>query len=397
MKNPKTNRYMINFDINLIILPALMVGIMIGLILQRMFPPLVTNIILLLVLFYSMYKNYIKLKATRKKERKEHADRANNLKALELAKQPPTETQRALTEAPLQPGEEIPVLATAGNHDEEELKNDSDNHKNDVLMTQETPKGEGHFLMPQPSAPQVDPLAQRRLEIEAEERKFPFHKFALVFVNAVIIIVVGLIRGTKKFDPIVGADFTCGWDFLWFALGIVFFSIAAAVNIFFIHKWQKEKVRVNYVFLPEEPILDTKRITMLTVASVIAGMIGALVALGGALVIAPTLLDMGMPPAFSAATTGLFMVFSMFNAMFGTILKKGVVGNEIAWFLPLAILFSFISSKAVNYYVRKTGKQSVILIILISIIFIGFGCVIYNLINGLVEDSHLQTTFTPIC
>jgi len=98
LKNPKTKRYMINYDVNLVILPALMGGVLIGAILQRMFPPLVTNIILILVLAYSLYRNSTKLKVILKKEKQER----NHQKAIELAKTVTMGPQPVVSETPLQ-------------------------------------------------------------------------------------------------------------------------------------------------------------------------------------------------------------------------------------------------------------------------------------------------------
>jgi hypothetical protein len=353
---------------------------------------------------------------TFKKEKNEKAQALthHNVKAVEMAKQEPFEIQPVHTETPLQDKEleEAEMIPGIEEYDAEHEKaaktegNDEElariKSENNVVMThetpRETPRETGKLInLPGSHNVQEDALAKRRHEIEQQELKFPWLKFSLLFINVAIIIIVGLIRGNKKFRPIVDTDWTCGWDFLWFALGIIFYSLALVLNIYLVNKWQQEKIRVKYEFLPEEPVLDTKRIITLLIVSVAAGIVGAIVALGGALIIAPSLLDMGMPPVSTAATTGMFLIFSMFNAMFGAILNKGVTGVEVAWFLPLAILFSLVSAKAVTWYVKKTGKQSVILLILITVIFFGFGCVIYNLINGLVENSHLQTTFTRVC
>ena len=423
LKNPKNKRFLINYDVNLIILPALMIGIMIGLICQRVLPPLVTNIILLFVLAYSMYKNSLKLKVTMKKERHEKKEKRS---AIELAKKQ-LESPEVITETPLEvkEREEAEILpgmvqydaeheqqqrkATASEYNDEELakfksedvtsrpsRSESKSSSSVVKVGPESALTKEQSPVIQNNAAE-ELLAKQRHEIEQKQLKFPFHKLALLLVNVAIIIIVGIIRGTKVFDPVVGVDWSCGWDFLWFALAILFFGIASAVNVYLVNKWQQEKVRVKYEFLHEEPLLNMKRIIQLKIASIVAGIVGAMVALGGAMIISPSLLDMGMPPAFSAAATGVFMIFSMFNALFGTILNKRITGVELAWFLPLAILFSYVSSKVVNYYVRKTGKQSVILILLISITFFGFGCVIYNLIDGMVENTKEQTTFTSVC
>jgi len=390
LRNPKTKRFMINYDVNLVILPALMVGVMIGIILNRMFPPLLTNIILLLVLAYSLTKNVSKAKANLLKEKKERE--AKKLKALEtekaqtqsiaLTEAEPRKNEEAETEKPGEPGEETTNLR--------QQSEENNVNVNVVSEVNANPVGDDNEA-------KRDPLAERRAQLELQEQKFPYHKLFELLLNVLVIIIVGLIRGTKNFKPIVGVEFSCGWDFLWFAIGIVLFGILSIRSVYVVSKWQKEKIRVGYEFFPEEPKLTLDKIIKLSIGSVAAGIIGAIIALGGALVIAPTLLDMGIPPAYTAVTTGLFMIFSMFNSMFQTILNKNLKGNDLAWFLPLAFAFSFISSKLVNYYVKKTGRQSAVIMSVMLVTALGFGCVVYKLIDGLIDDSKFETTFTSIC
>ena len=409
LKNPKTKRFMINYDVNLIILPALMSGVLLGSVLQRIFPPLVVNILLLLVLAYSMYKNALKIKTLLKKEKHER-------KAIEMSKFTISSTQPQpqpvfTTEAPLQieEKEEIEFFPAMVEYDaeREQIETAEAHELNDKELTKPAVKSKESVDFPEAktsdNSPAVqnisdeDLLQQKRHQIEQQMLKYPFHKLALLSINVVIIIGIGVIRGTSKFDPVVGVDWSCGWDFLWFGIMIGIFGIASAVNIYLVNKWQKEKILVGYEFLHEEPLLNTRRIISIMTASFIGGCLGSVVALGGGMVISPTLLDMGMPPAFSAAATGLLLVFSMFNTIFQQVMNKKVTGLEIAWFVPLAILCSYASSKIVNFYVRKTGRQSIILILLLLITFAGFGCIVYNLISGMVENPSQQTTFTSVC
>jgi len=242
-----------------------------------------------------------------------------------------------------------------------------------------------------------DPKAEKRALLEKQEQKFPFHKVRELLLNIVVIVVVGLLRGTKKFDPITGVDWTCGYDFGWFAVTIVLFGLLLFRSIYLVLKWQKEKEEVGYEFLPEEPYMNQNKIIKLLIVSTMAGIIGAIVALGGSMIVGPTLLDFKMPPAFSAATTSVFMIFSMFNTMFQTILNGKIAAQEIAWFLPLSCVFSYFSSKLINWYIKKTGKQSTIIKCILTVTALGFGCLIYVLISGLVTDFKNETTFTSVC
>jgi len=397
LKNPKTKRFMINYDVNIIILPALMVGITIGLILQRILPPLVTNIVLLIVLAYSLFKNFTKLRINLTKEKAEQKE-----KTIQKENISPGDTKITVN---------APSTITSTPTMTKDINgNEKDKAKEEDSLNADDEKSRGQPQARSNSNPE-NVLSQDSIWVDdnkctsneekdvlyAKELKFPYHKILLLLINVLIIVVVGLIRGTKEFDSVTGVDWTCGWDFLWFAIGICLFSFHLVVCIYLVIKWQKKKTNAGYEFLPEEPFLKKQKIVELTLVSIFAGIVGAVVALGGAMIISPTLLDLGLPPAFSAVTTGLFLIFSMFNAMFTTILNGKLTSVELVWFLSLAVVMSYCSSKLVNWYVRKTGKQSTILILLCSITFLGFGCIVYNAVNGLVEEFKEQVTFTSVC
>jgi len=404
LKSPKTKRFLTNYNINMIVLPALMVGINIGLILQRILPPVVTNFILMFVLIYSFTKNFMKLKLNLKKERQEKESARKTLAAEELHQKAvmATEEQNLRSEQDIDKPENAKPKSDS---DENENENEKGNNSSMITGPVITSSPALNVVVIKNSSDAVlvgiseekDPKTLKREFLEKQEQKFPFHKVRELLFNIVIIVVVGLLRGTKKFDPITGVKWTCGYDFGFFAVAIVLFGLLLTRSIYLVLKWQKEKEECGYEFLPEEPYMNRSRITKLIGVSTLAGIIGAIVALGGSMIVGPTLLDFKMPPAFSAATTSVFMIFSMFNTMFQTILNNKITTQEIAWFLPLACVCSFVSSKVVNWYVKKTGKQSTIILCILAVTTLGFGCLMYVLISGLVTEFKSETTFTSVC
>jgi len=418
-RNPKTKRFLTNYSLNMIILPALMIGVMFGMILQRIFPPLVTHLILLCTLAYALYKNYGKLKINLAKERKERQAKKEAVKVEELACiNTATEPDRVVTEQAPEQAKKVPepVKESVKEPAKEVDRKMSGQEKGEdmTVMTCLPDKGSSRALnviikpsdvnLAQLQGPVVeaeiaekDALAEKRKCIYEREEKFPFHKIREILPNVIIIVVIGLIRGSKTFKPIVGVEWTCGWDFLWFGIAILAYGTVLTRCLYLVLKWQKEKKEVGYEFLPEEPFMDRPKIIKLIIVSTIAGTIGAIVALGGSMIVGPTLLDFKMPPTFSSATTGFFMIFAMFNTTFTTILNGKVTAAEIAWFLPLSFLFSFISGRLVTYYVKKTGKQSVIIKCVMLVAALGFVCLLAIMIKDLVEDTQAQIDFKGVC
>ena len=429
LKNPETGRYLINFNINMIVLPALMIGVMIGLIINRVIAPVMVNIILLLVLVYSSTKNLSKLKLNLKKEKNDKIAKAkNNSNARNVAESDIGPTQNGSQiidegnqegfsknyikeqENSINPLRNMSYRSNVLTTNNEQKSNNmlttvlKNNFERNTTVNLETNAKEddviekSEFLskidsesdnkikdsQPEPSilrtgnndgsesqsiksenriqanntVPVIvinqaqnnsvkDPMMIKREQLYLKEKEFPFYKLRQLSYIIIIIVVIGLIRGTSHFKPVVGIKWTCWWDFVWFTIAILIYSACLARNISLVLKWQKEKQEVKYEFRPEEPILDFYKIVKLIFVATCAGILGAIVALGGSMIVGPTLLDFKMPPAFSAATTGLFMIFSMFNTMFNTVLngKTRNKSDSLVFTTILSVFFYFIKDR----------------------------------------------------
>mmetsp|Transcript_6168 Transcript_6168/g.5534 ORF Transcript_6168/g.5534 Transcript_6168/m.5534 type:complete len:181 (-) Transcript_6168:302-844(-) len=172
----------------------------------------------------------------------------------------------------------------------------------------------------------------------------------------VIIVVLGLIRGGKKVESIVGIEYCGDMDFGMLGIIIAAFAISLLVNLFLIRKWQDEKKEYEIEFTPEDPEITKRHMIKLSILGILAGAMGASVAISGSFIMTPALFDMGVPPATVACTAGMFMIFTMFNSIFQVYVSGGVTEIQILWFACIAFVFSFISSKLVNWYAKKTGK-----------------------------------------
>ena len=373
-----------------------MIGVMIGVILLRVLPPVMTNVILLLVLANAFMKNYSKLKQNLEKERKQRQEKKYQDTA-ELTKLR-TNTESDKISASKQNIPDSENHQSPYKNEEATLTSHFTSEKNSRALNVVLDKpSEAKLVQKDKQKDLIDPKIIKREILERKEQRFPFYKIKEMVVIVIIIVLVGLIRGSKKFKPVVGVEWTCQWDFTWFGIAIFLYLLCLIRSIYLVLKWQKEKQAVDYEFRPEEPVLNANRIIRLVIRSTCAGIIGAIVALGGSLIIGPALLDMKMPPAFSAATTGVFMIFSMFNTMFSTILNGKISASELAWFLPLSFVFSYCSSKLVNWYIKKTGKQSTIIILILIVTGLGFFCLLGTLSQGLMKSIKVETTFGKIC
>ena len=161
-------------------------------------------------------------------------------------------------------------------------------------------------------------------------------------------------------------------------------------------KSQKEKQAAEYEFLPQEPLLNKHRMITLVLTSILAGFVSATSTIGGAMIIGPVLMDMGLSPGTNGATTSVFMIFSMFNTMFNTILNGTLTAQEIAWFMSLSFIFSMVSAKMMNFYLKKTGRLSAVTLLVLSGLVIAVMSLVGVTIQSLVADLPAQVKFGSI-
>mmetsp|Transcript_26186 Transcript_26186/g.23049 ORF Transcript_26186/g.23049 Transcript_26186/m.23049 type:complete len:87 (+) Transcript_26186:1384-1644(+) len=71
--------------------------------------------------------------------------------------------------------------------------------------------------------------------------------------------------------------------------------------------------------------------------------------------------------------------------------------DEIAWFTIISLIVSYIASKVVMAYVNRTGKQSMLVLLLLVLIVISGSMMVGLSINNLVEDWDKFVKVNDIC
>ncbi|KAK9822957.1 hypothetical protein WJX74_008876 [Apatococcus lobatus] len=134
-------------------------------------------------------------------------------------------------------------------------------------------------------------------------------------------------------------------------------------------------------------------------AAVAAGLIAGVLGVGGGMVMQPLLLGMGLHPAATAATSTLLVLFSSSSAAFSFALN-GTINLPFAAVFGLASLLASITGVlVVNRIVQRSGRTSVI-VLLLATVMAGGACFTAafsgrQAIMDLVHGRH--TGFHPIC
>eukprot|EP01025_Chloroclados_australasicus_P003060 TRINITY_DN10705_c0_g3_i5.p1 TRINITY_DN10705_c0_g3~~TRINITY_DN10705_c0_g3_i5.p1 ORF type:complete len:587 (+),score=69.70 TRINITY_DN10705_c0_g3_i5:168-1928(+) len=109
----------------------------------------------------------------------------------------------------------------------------------------------------------------------------------------------------------------------------------------------------------------------LSAFSFIAGVIGGLMGLGGGMIIGPFLLELGVLPQVSAATSAVVVLFSSSSAVFQFIIDGNLNQAYAIVFGLTSLAASFCGIFVVSRLVKKLGRPSIIVLILACVIGLG--------------------------
>jgi uncharacterized membrane protein YfcA len=123
--------------------------------------------------------------------------------------------------------------------------------------------------------------------------------------------------------------------------------------------------------------------------SFIAGLIGGISGLGGGMVVNPLLLALGTPPQVASATSGLLVFYSGTTAALGALMLERLPVIYAGIYLAVTIVGSYIGVTLVSKAIKKTGRPSLIVLVL-GLVMLLAGAVVAGV--GIYEAVHnIQT------
>ena len=291
-------------------------------------------------------------------------------------------------------------------------------------MTQSDEKGGGEVEMVSPAAVdtsgvvQADELAK---EHESEAR-FPWGTLLLLLRCWVVVMILSMLKGGHGAPSIVGA--ACGTAGYW---GLVALNVPAlgyltrlaGRSLLRRHQrlmimgyeyaegdvaWDADKVRAARAApRPARPRLTSPRPPspmcakvsrypmIVCVGSIAAGMLGV----GGAMILGPIFLELGIVPQVSSATSTVMVMF-MSSANMGQFIVLGMLDMEYAMFYgAVGIIGAIVGTGAAKKLIEMSGRASFIIFFLAAIL-LGSGVLMVVTGTPQIMKSGL-TGFRPVC
>ncbi|KAG1710841.1 hypothetical protein DVH05_013565 [Phytophthora capsici] len=348
-RHPTVDRPLIDSDLSLAMIPLVMGGAVVGTILAKLLPSYILSLLFVVVLV---------LGGTRavSKGVKMYRSEMKSCKIQEVAPSESTDEQY------------VAVCSPASCTEDKTTGNATADSANDSLL-----KESGSLSSECTGADEI--LA----EILERERHFSVPKQGVI-----MFCYLGIVAAS-----IAGAAVTCGGTSYWLLLilevpWIAGFAVYTAIYLFRQHCL---KVSVNYVFAAGDVRWTKETVVRFPLACAGAGLIAGLFGVGGGLVTGPLMIEMGIVPEVASSTTALMVLYSSAAAT-----AKFAVFNMIAWDWALllsavALVVTAVSQVVILGFVRRTGRQSVIVLCIGATICIGAVLMTYQAIKSTIKHA----------
>lgn len=343
-RHPLADRPVIDLDMALFLAPMEMAGALLGIMIQKVLPVWAVIVLMAVILGFTAYKTFTKGFKTLKKELAAR-------KKVQVSKADDSPADRTLTEV-----SEVHVPET-GTKDLEvlqavELEQCGTESKLDV-----SPK-----LAWEESASNL-PTAQEWL---ARDARIPIRSCVLLLVMWAFLVVILVIKGGKGTTGVVEYCSPGYWictaaGFIWLICFSLFTGHSAVSKTI-------QKSAVAYPFVDGDVIWTWSKFRFYCFITFLAGVVAGLIGIGGGMVLGPMMLQLGILPQVSSATTATMIVLTSSVAALMYVTAGTVPVTYAVFFFTVAFIGAFVGKTYIDHLVKRCQLTAIIILILASII-----------------------------
>lgn len=355
-------RPLIDYDMALFLAPMEMAGAVLGILIQAVLPNWLYLLLASIILGFTCHKTFKKFFDARNKEQAE-AEKKNA--AEERRKERESGENSAVLSSISKHTGDLPESVDADTNEEDTADaDDEDNEHIDTEVDKEDKDSEEQHLL-------------RVKLLEEDHRQFPREKLIALLVLWVGLSIITFLKGGKGVESLIGITCKSPWyavlivcQFLW-TLGFAGFFAKKLM------KKQQQKESANYPFQPEDPVWDFAKVRFYASFTFLAGIVAGLIGIGGGMVLGPLMLVMGIHPRVSTATTATMIVLTSSSAAIIFVSSGLVPWSYAIFFFFVCLCGAYIGKTHIDGYVKKTGKASILILILATIIGLAtLGCLV---------------------
>eukprot|EP00743_Colponemidia_sp_Colp-15_P007836 GILK01008486.1.p1 GENE.GILK01008486.1~~GILK01008486.1.p1 ORF type:complete len:545 (-),score=85.29 GILK01008486.1:211-1803(-) len=374
VRHPDADKAVTDYDTAMVLEPLVLAGTMIGVVLNRMLPGWIILFLLTVVLLITTWTTVRKSLELWAKETASHElsaalynDKPNSTgnKAPQFIELTETGTDATAFDIPT-----VPIQLTLSQNRAKQMQQSIDTYQPPRSAAERSVSQADPEHDSQPLTRMSSEEVERALEDirRREARVVQWDKIGFIFVSYAAVVLASLSRGGHGALSPFGVE-PCGA--VYWLITVAFFVFSCVYTWYLVRKVIREhelKVRVRYVFTKGDVIWTFKSAIRYSLLGVVAGIAAGMLGIGGGMILGPMLLEMGMVPQVSAATSSYMVLFTSSSTTF-QFLVLGMLRPDYA---PLMLAFAFFGAvlgvKTTDTLVAKFRRSSIIVVALAVVI-----------------------------
>jgi len=221
--------------------------------------------------------------------------------------------------------------------------------------------------------------------------KLMIHILVLAIITThAAIVTQGLIQG---FLPICTHDFWVMWTVIWPIVGVMTTCVVA----YFI--WLDNRRREVGIPRDTQSLFTVKKSMFICAFSLFAGILSSLLGIGGGILLSPLMLELGVSPDATAATSSFMILWTSLAAIIQFILDSRLPYDYSPTYLGLGFISSIVGQVVMSALVKKYNKRSFIVFCILVVIILSTILLFTTGTIQVVEQIRLgiDLGFTPFC
>ena len=316
----------VHYDIATVFGPSMLLGAKFGTILNRMLSSTILLIFLLVLLIYTCSKTYKNILKARAKEQK--------------------------------------LLEGGGPQlNQPLLEKDKEEEKEDLSNLTEEEK-------------------ERLAFIKEEENPLNWPSIIFLLIMELMVIIDQFIEGSNKVPSFIGLQRCSFWYWASFSIYVILTLICVKLSISYILVKVNRKKELLKDYNSEVMENVQNHIAYIVTIGIFAGIVSSSLGIGGGMITNPVFSGLGMDPKQSSSTSNFLIIVTAIASSFIFVLSGQL---NIVYSLNMGMLCTaaaFVGSFFILKYINRTGKSSILLVIMEYFLIASFFIALYKLITN---------------
>eukprot|EP00397_Hematodinium_sp_SG-2012_P017260 GEMP01017642.1.p1 GENE.GEMP01017642.1~~GEMP01017642.1.p1 ORF type:complete len:575 (+),score=104.44 GEMP01017642.1:181-1905(+) len=404
-RHPQASRPLINFELVLFLAPMLLSGALCGVLAQKVLPNWILLPLMVIVFSVSVFVTGKKALVCRRKDlmllrerASAHTDSCDSAKDREVE---PSDSSTA--ELPACTTNDDPSLRPSP---DAFLRTDMSDASVTVILGAQAPNGESNntdqeeFQVSEEIAKALRHVRGKQHDRTTWLKKnaaFPTKSLCYLALLWIVRMLLLFFQGNAQFESWVGiSPCSPGYWLMWAAsvLWLLLFSIKMGLRV--VSK-SVRKLSVNTPTVDGDINWTLKKLAQISATVFSAGVISAMIGIGGGLFIGPVMLHLGVPPVVSAATAATMVLVSSSSVALTYIVSAQVPWSVALTFFLATLLGSLIGKSVIDAWVRKRQLTWVLIAILAGICLVASALTVASGLTQYAARDWEFEGFSAVC